>query len=244
MQTESQLTFARRFDGDITIQLSSGLEIRVPNDQYIVPPVTVERNGSRIINNDGSKEVLIASLGTQPATLGRYFLTAAYLMVNHDANSFTIWQANPTSSSDLVSVLDEKTAASCGNTTAVVQPPANASGTSPTIQSPSASSLPSSRSSKTPIIASTVVVGIAVICVLILIFLYVRRRKRAERTVNYVSQPLHSSGSLTGKAPFLRPNDAVELQASKVAFSELQGSENNVYEMPAGGITSQYQTHG
>jgi hypothetical protein len=125
-----------RFDGDITFQLSSGLEIRVQNDQYVVPFVTIDRNGSRIFN-DSQREVLMNGVADQPATLGRYFLTGAYLMVNQDSNTFTIWQANPSSSSDLIPVLDERTASGCSNTTGVVQP---SSISSPTGKSTSSSS--------------------------------------------------------------------------------------------------------
>ncbi|CAJ2503101.1 Uu.00g104950.m01.CDS01 [Anthostomella pinea] len=100
------------FDGDMTISFTSGLEIRVPNSQYLVPYVDIDRNGSRIFNNT-ERELLINGLVDQPATLGRYFLTAAYLMVDLDANSFTLWQANPASGSTLVSVTGAE--AQCGN---------------------------------------------------------------------------------------------------------------------------------
>lgn len=61
---------------------------------------------------------------SQPATLGRYFFTSAYLMVNHDANSFTLWQANPSNKSSLVRVFDEETADTCSGVTGLVQPSA------------------------------------------------------------------------------------------------------------------------
>ncbi|KAJ8119739.1 hypothetical protein ONZ43_g3375 [Nemania bipapillata] len=80
------------FDGDMTISLSSGLEVRIPNNQYLVPYVDVDRNGSRIFNNS-QHELLVAISYAKydaPRTLGRYFFTGAYLMVNHDAGTFTI----------------------------------------------------------------------------------------------------------------------------------------------------------
>jgi hypothetical protein len=92
------------FDGDATFVLSTGLSIRVPNNQLITPHISMDRSGARIIEED-KPELLFGGVGNQPTTLGRYFLTAAYLMVNHDARTFTMWQANPTSKSNLVPVV-------------------------------------------------------------------------------------------------------------------------------------------
>ncbi|KAL2280627.1 hypothetical protein FJTKL_12344 [Diaporthe vaccinii] len=88
------------FDGDITISLSSGLSVTVQNDQFLTPFVQIGYDGARFLN-ESIKELLINPTD-QPPTLGRYFLTAAYLMVNHDSNTFTMWQGNPSSSSNLV----------------------------------------------------------------------------------------------------------------------------------------------
>lgn len=82
-----------------------------------MPPfVTVERNGSRTFN-ESEREFLYGVTSNQPSTLGRYFLTGAYLMVNHDDNTFTLWQANPSTASDLVITISKDTAESCANFT-------------------------------------------------------------------------------------------------------------------------------
>ncbi|KAF4949360.1 hypothetical protein FSARC_13491, partial [Fusarium sarcochroum] len=120
------------FDGDITFHLDSGLQIRVPNDQYMVPSVNYQANGGRIQDPD-TYELLIrghnddaeSHLQGMPALLGRYFLTAAYLMVNHDAGTFTLWQANPSNSSKLVRVFDEEMGDKCGAKSGVIQPSAS-----------------------------------------------------------------------------------------------------------------------
>ncbi|KAK8104417.1 uncharacterized protein PG998_011450 [Apiospora kogelbergensis] len=113
------------FDGDLSISLSSGLSVRVPNDQFMVPKPYVDRNGSRLLDRS-YREFLFSPLADNgnPATLGRYFLTAAYLMVNHDAGTFTLWRANPTTSSSLVPVVAEKVAADVcgGDAPGLVQP--------------------------------------------------------------------------------------------------------------------------
>lgn len=128
-----------RYDGDITVSLSSGLSVTVPNDQFLTPFVSVERNGSRVYN-ESIKELLINPTNN-PSTLGRYFFTSAYLMVNHDSNTFTMWQGNPSSSSNLVTVVSEKAAESCENVSGVIQPSATAGLT------PSASATGSQESS-------------------------------------------------------------------------------------------------
>ncbi|EAQ84250.1 hypothetical protein CHGG_10654 [Chaetomium globosum CBS 148.51] len=92
------------FDGDLTFVLSSGLRIRVPNNQLIVPRIGYAEDGSRVIDQS-QKDLLVYSVtGNQPSTLGRYLVTAAYLMINHEAGTFTMWQGNPSRKSTLVPV--------------------------------------------------------------------------------------------------------------------------------------------
>jgi len=89
------------FDGDITFLLSNGLQIRVPNSQFFTPFVGIARNGSRTIDRS-KRELLMKGLSDQPATFGRYLFTAAYLMVDHDKKSFSMWQASPSTKTSLV----------------------------------------------------------------------------------------------------------------------------------------------
>lgn len=49
-------------------------------------------------------------------------------MVNHDAGTFTLWQANATRERSLVRVFDEETGKKCENTTGVIQPSASYTG--------------------------------------------------------------------------------------------------------------------
>jgi hypothetical protein len=90
----------------LTFILSNGLQIRIPNNQLITPFIDVDRNGSRLVHQD-RRELLVASVIDNPTTLGRYFFTAAYLMVDHDAHTFTMWQANPSTKSNLVPVISK-----------------------------------------------------------------------------------------------------------------------------------------
>ena len=86
--------------------IGSSLRIRIPNNQYIIPFTTFDDQGHRVVNN--TKKVLVMShSGPNPATIGRWFFTGAVLMVDYGAGTFTLWQANPSSRSDLVAVAGE-----------------------------------------------------------------------------------------------------------------------------------------
>ncbi|KAF5230538.1 hypothetical protein FANTH_13785 [Fusarium anthophilum] len=116
----------KQFVADLTFHLDSGLEIRVPNNQYMIPTVDIASNGSRTTDNS-KRDILITDIEDEPPILGRYFLTAAYLMVDHDAGTFTLWQANATRERSLVRVFDKETGKKCENTTGVIQPSASES---------------------------------------------------------------------------------------------------------------------
>lgn len=156
----------------------------MPNDQYLTPFVDVDRSGSRIFVND-TRELLMNGVADQPATLGRYFLTSAYLMVNHDANTFTLWRANPTTRSSLVRVMDEETARQCDDDSAVVQPPATSSPSDAPSSVPTKTTGAAEDSSVSgAVIGGAVaegVMGIAMVAGGILLFL--RRRKRRSHRV-------------------------------------------------------------
>ncbi|KAH8666479.1 aspartic peptidase domain-containing protein [Xylariales sp. PMI_506] len=207
------------FNGDMSIHLSNGLVITVPNDQFMVPFVTIERNGSRIFD-DSQREFLFNVISDQPATLGRYFLTSAYLMVNHDSDTFTLWQANPSSSSELVAVVSESTASDCAGVagaTGVVQPGVSASAT--------ATPGPVSESKKLsagPIAGITVGSVIAVIGVGVL-GLYFLRKKKVQS-----SQSLGTTGIL---------NNGFDSQDA------VRNHDNTWYEMEGKGITEGHPLH-
>ncbi|KAI0490920.1 hypothetical protein F4859DRAFT_508710 [Xylaria cf. heliscus] len=94
---------ANIFDRDMTISLLSGLEVRIPNNQYLMLYAEVDRKGSRIFNTS-RQESLFSDVSESSSKLGRYFPMMPYLMVNHDAGTFPMWAANPTHESALVSV--------------------------------------------------------------------------------------------------------------------------------------------
>ncbi|KAK2858483.1 hypothetical protein FQN49_004682, partial [Arthroderma sp. PD_2] len=67
------------FAGDITFTLSSGLQIRVPNHQIVLPNVEIDLNGNQKIV-DGNKTINFAEArGGDMPYLGQLFLSSAYL---------------------------------------------------------------------------------------------------------------------------------------------------------------------
>lgn len=107
---------SRPYTGDLTIRLQSGLSVRVPNDQLVVPSRRLDLVSGAIIIDDSSTntggslgpDLVLNSIQNVNANdmvqLGRQFLSAAVLMVNIDSGEFTLWQANPTADSALIAV--------------------------------------------------------------------------------------------------------------------------------------------
>ncbi|TGJ88342.1 hypothetical protein E0Z10_g400 [Xylaria hypoxylon] len=217
------------FDGDMTISLSSGLDVRIPNSQYLVPFVEVDRSGTRVFNTS-QREFLFNTVYDSPSTLGRYFLTGAYLMVDHDAGTFTMWAANPSRESTLVSVVSTNAEANCGNTTA---PGPSSNG--------SDSSIPPSHSSSTSALSAGSIAGIAIGAVAALgiigvgvYFFYKRRRNHImEPTTDPVNVPPGEKYVYDGPEQIGRHPAPHELH-SDVIRPELAGNQRrprSIYEM-------------
>ncbi|KAH8807543.1 aspartic peptidase domain-containing protein [Xylogone sp. PMI_703] len=177
------------YDGSITFTIDNSLDITIPNDQLIQPDLAYDVNG-KIDYNKSTREIMLNSLQDVNADdepqLGHTFLSAAYLMVNRDANTYTLWQANPTDDQQLVTY---PSATPC-NASASRTPEQSDSSSSPSHSpSPTLPSLPSSSTSILPkpphssnsgAIAGGVVGGIAVTAVLLSGFLYFRKTRRAN----------------------------------------------------------------
>ncbi|KAH1669990.1 hypothetical protein KXV79_001448 [Aspergillus fumigatus] len=88
--------------------LSSGLKVRIPNDQLVIPNLTIDKTTGAILANASAPELVLNSMQQVNADdlpqLGRQFLSGAYVMVNQDAGQFTLWAAKPTTEEDLVAV--------------------------------------------------------------------------------------------------------------------------------------------
>ena len=162
----------------------SGLSIRVPNDQYVVPFVEWDENGARKFNTS-RREVLISRVADNPATLGRYFLTSAYLMVHQDDQTFTLWQANPSTNSQLVSVASQKDGDTCTNSTTA----GSASGSAATPSSSSTTANGKDSSTPTALIAGSTAAGIVLLVIAGILVFYLRRRQKRHLTQTERSRP-------------------------------------------------------
>ncbi|KAF2648909.1 hypothetical protein K491DRAFT_611786 [Lophiostoma macrostomum CBS 122681] len=87
----------RRYYGDFMITLDNRIDIRIPNDQLVVDEPTLDDSG-HLVTNSSVKNIVLDSLQANNiydlAILGRLFFSSAYLMVNHESSTFTIWEAN------------------------------------------------------------------------------------------------------------------------------------------------------
>lgn len=227
----------------------------MPNDQFVVPFVTYEGNGSRIFN-DSQKEVLISRLGEQTVTLGRYFLTASYIMVDYEENTFTMWNANPTTASNLKPVVRKDMINLCSNSSTVTDADAPLTSATP--------SMPSSPSGLSTAAMAGVIVGaaVAVLVTALAAFFFWRKRRQQARLSppvlppkerhgrphelqvqeGHFSQPSSGWGSVwssnTGypktelHQSYVQPQIAELYDAqARPARSEVEGSHKSVYEM-------------
>lgn len=185
-----------RYPGDLTIAFNSGLNIKVPNEVLVVPDQYIGPDGA-VQNNNSADVVLLGPLAGEnandPPIIGMQFLSAAYLMVDLDARTFTLWQANPTTETNLVSVggtCSEKPAVNSGsgNSTTSSNSTGSSNGTADggsTQASAAASPSPSSSGIPTGTIVGAVI-GSALGAALIaagLVFVILRRR-RSNRSLN------------------------------------------------------------
>ena len=109
--------------------------------------------------------------------LGYFFFTSAYLHVNHDDSTFTLWQANPTTNTNLVSVMSNDHANACSNGSTLTTP----NGSTPTTSNSTATSS-SQAANQTSLpgaaIGGIVAGGVVVVAAVgLMIFCLIRKRK-------------------------------------------------------------------
>ncbi|KAK3674248.1 hypothetical protein LTR78_005717 [Recurvomyces mirabilis] len=92
------------FTGSLNVSLVGGPTIEIPNDLLVGPQVVIDQDTGAITTNSSYSEVLINPKlnSPQPFYFGMQFFSLMYVVVDYDAGTFTIWQANPTTASDLV----------------------------------------------------------------------------------------------------------------------------------------------
>lgn len=111
------------YAGSLTFSFSSGLKITIPNSQLVLPYMTINDQGTTI-SNSSIREIMLNKLqginANDMPILGQTFLTSAYLMVNQDASTFTLWQNQPTLNQSLVAIGPPKACTAPVNTSATI----------------------------------------------------------------------------------------------------------------------------
>jgi len=175
-----------RYQGSLGVVFDSGLELSIPNELLVVPEKMIDDSGKVQINSSAAAVLIQPTLGENAADtplVGKQFFSSTYLFVNHDAGTFTVWQANSTADTRLVSVGSDCEVVKTAETPLA---PAPSSSNNP---SPEATNLPATASDTkedgpslaTGVIVGIVVGGVALLAAIagIIYFCLVRRKKKA-----------------------------------------------------------------
>ena len=169
------------YEGDITFTLDSGFSVRVPNSQLVLPNEQIANNGTVVYDNSVS-DLMLYSLQDVNANdiprIGWYFFTSAYLYVNHDDNTFTLWQANPTTDTNLVSVVSADNANACSNGSTPTIPLSSI----PTTSNTNSTSQPATQTSISGAAIGGIAAGgvVAIAAIGLIIFCFIRKRKAKQ----------------------------------------------------------------
>ncbi|RFU26271.1 hypothetical protein B7463_g10065, partial [Scytalidium lignicola] len=228
------------YDGSLTFTIDNSLDITIPNSELVQPDITYDVNGN-IGYNSSTREIMLNSLQQVNANdepqLGHTFLSAAYLMVDVDANTYTLWEANPTDDQQLVTY---PSGTSCNASASHSSEQSDSSSSSSLSSSPTTSSPPSSSTPSAPkpphhsnagAIAGGVVGAIAVVALLLSgLFIYFRRKRRAEG--------IRKQGDIPS-ADILLKQTSYQDRAGLYVKAEL--SDHHKVELPANKIVSVYE---
>jgi hypothetical protein len=87
------------------------VSIRVPNTELIVPDEYINKTTGQSATNDTVRNIVINPVQdinkNDLPLLGRLFLSSAYLSVNHDSGTFTLWQTDTAARKRALQALDE-----------------------------------------------------------------------------------------------------------------------------------------
>lgn len=168
----------------MTISLSPGLDITIPNHQLVVPQPGYSSQGVEIAYNDSTvREVLINSLEgldkNDMPILGRAFLSSAYLMVDVDHEQFTLARINATSTQQIVPIGPPGCQSPRSIATPIPTTSTAAGTTGPAVISPTPSIQTSAHQGVSAgVIAGAAVGGAAAVALCLGALLLLRRRRR------------------------------------------------------------------
>jgi hypothetical protein len=222
-----------RFQGSLAVVLDNGLELTIPNELLVVPQKLIDDSGKVQINTTYSEVLLRPTLGNDAADIpmiGKQFFSSTYLFVDHDTGTFTVWQANNTRETRLISV-----GGNCDLTESEESPASS----SPTGNPPQATddTPPSALGTDDDALTTGTIVGIAVgaasslVALAIIIYIcFVRRKKRKSRTEKSL---LSDNDARYGNPDHPYGGFDARHELHNVATSELNAAENPK-ELPSG----------
>ncbi|KAI8299688.1 hypothetical protein K4K59_002093 [Colletotrichum sp. SAR11_240] len=181
------------YDGALSITLSSGLEIRIENDQLITPDVTIDKQTGNTVTDSAGPVMLVTSMQeineNDTAQLGFQFFSAAYLQVNQEAEQFSLWKASRTEDEDLVALdaADEEVSEICAG---------NSTGTSVDNVSNDSTSLPKGA------IAGIAVGGAAVVALVVGLVVWFWKKKKKSKDPKVMLPSARSQDHTTHESPY------------------------------------------
>jgi Eukaryotic aspartyl protease len=231
------------FDGDLQFVLSSGIELTVPNSQLVVPDVQIDTRGQMMVPNETMREILVYNLEDSNMNdmplLGQVFLTSVYIHVDNEREQFTLWQANPTTEEELVTV-QSTNLSSCNATS-------GSSGNS--------NDGISSASSKKPLSAGAIagaVIGPVLVILTGLTFVYLSKRRKAGPVLTEAKREslvydTHKETVSNGYGPRHAFENMWQRQSQPHAAprkgpQEVEGMQ--IHEMHPGNVSPRYELDG
>jgi hypothetical protein len=171
------------------VVLDNGLELTIPNELLVVPEKQIDDTGEVKINSTFVKVLIQPTLaenaGDTPL-IGKQFFSSTYLFVDHDAGTFTVWQANSTTDTRLVSVGGDCEVQKTQETpqTSIAPNPSSSSTTLPDASDSPPTSLDADKDNVS--VSTGVIAGIAVgavgtlAAIATIVYLCLARRKRRK----------------------------------------------------------------
>lgn len=224
----------------MTLGFSTGFSVTIPNDVLVVPDSSVGSDGAVQTNSSASIVrigVLIDANANDNPTIGRDFFASAYLMVDLEANTFTLWTANATSDTNLVT-LDRACPTNASNITDNTDD-GNAA-TIPGTASETATASPETNGSiPTTTIVGAVVGGVLGAGALIAtaIFCVWRRRNWAKSSQSMTELTAHEhtypDNNSSGPPSYVwRTNESGSYEVVEMSATELRPHELNELQAP------------
>jgi hypothetical protein len=232
---------------NITIQ--SDLQIPIANTQVVQPDATILSDGS-ISYNDTLNELNVIALlppnNGDIVQLGRQFLSGAYLMVNEDNGTFTLWQATGGSDESLVAV-DENNVVftpTCSSTAVPSPVPTGSLSSSPSAH-PSPPK-PTTSSVVGPVVGA--IAGVVLLVALGVLFWMSKRKNKAVRAADnssYAHNVDEKAIPLYNYSASERDNSAHELWGNPVngVGGNVTPEEKNEPSTAASGIHELEHSH-